>query len=79
MYKKQCDDFLKLVQNDTTLDLLTKELVIAKIDELKHLLDIKGSSQPNSHLNFLEEFESRYPTVTFCIDCVSRTMSRLGM
>lgn len=79
MYKKQCDDFLKLVKNDENLDLPTKELVIAKIDELKHLLDIKDSSQLARRLNFLEEFEARYPEVTFCIDCVSRTMSRLGM
>ena len=78
MYKKECDQLLDLVQKDSNLDLLTKQLVFSKIDELKQLLDIQETEGVRS-LNFLQEFETRYPEVTFCIDCMSRTMSRLGM
>ncbi len=79
MYKKHCDNLLNLVQNDNNLDLPTKQLVIAKIDELKQLLDLKDMNESVKALTFIQDFETRYPTVTFCIDCVSRTMSRLGM
>jgi hypothetical protein len=78
MYKKECDQLLDLVQKDSNLDLLTKQLVFSKIDELKQLLDIQETEGVRA-LNFLQEFETRYPEVTFCIDCMSRTMSRLGM
>ena len=79
MYSKICDELLKLTSTDARLSDARRKNIESKITELKSELSHLDLTSTDVELTFIQEFESKYPNVTFCIDCVSRTMSRLGM
>ena len=83
MYKSLCEKIINEVQKDMSIRDDKKTLIISKISELSILLydDVSSKDSPAHHenLSMLEDFETKHPLITFCIDCISRTMSRLGM
>ena len=83
MYKSLCEKLMHAVQSDTAIRDDKKIVLISKIAELSTLLyddEVTQKTHPEGQqLSMLEDFETKHPLVTFCIDCISRTMSRLGM
>lgn len=79
MFIKMCDQLLDMCNQDESLSEEKKKILSLKIHDLKLEFVNDDVNSSELELNFVEEFEARYPNVTFCIDCVSRTMSRLGM
>ena len=66
MYDNLLNQLTDRINSEDTFTTEKKAEINKKIFDLRALLVVPPSSQESKQLNFIENFETKYPTITFC-------------